>query len=431
MRTLYIECGTTKRNTVNSGIQRVVRNVLRELQEVSEEYGFKSVPVEFTNGRFVVIHDEPLVPLQSFKPLLMNAFIRLDLYLQNSMFLLLYARIRSYLKIWLKEVLGIKNYNNAALKITDKIANVENNPSLVNEASPILLLLDSTWLPGMWEDVDRFSCAGGHVAAVLYDLIPFSHPDTVDELTRVAHTSWWLSAPSHLDSVICISQSVRKEFLTWQKTLKLEKQIPEERVGYFYLGANFKEQDSVVSLVSETVPFFLVVGSLEPRKNHKYVLRVFEMLWANGYNYRLAIVGAYGWKCENIIKEIVTHAEYNSRLFLIRDASDRDLAIMYAKTTCVILPSIAEGFGLPIVEAFQHGAPVLCSDIAVFREVGSNNATYFNVEDYKSLYGLIMQFKVDTGIHLKESNKLSWISWSKSAHMLLEYLNQSAKKEVV
>ena len=427
MRTLYIECGTTRRNPVNSGIQRVVSNILSELQSNSVTHGFKSVPVEFLNGRFVIIDDTPpSAPTLTYKQHLMNVCIRLDLQFQNCWFTFLYAKIRNILKRFIK-TLSRANNNDTVVHIMTITAEEQSEP--MHGDTPILLLIDSSWFPGMWEDVERFRSAGGHVAAVLYDLIPFSHPETVADITRIAHTSWWSAAPLHLDSIICISQAVRKEFLLWQKTQKFERQIPEERVGYFYLGADLRTNDPVVTVLTETTPYYLIVGSLEPRKNHALALEAFQALWDEGYKVRLVIVGGYGWKSDAFLDRIYNHSEYNTNLFLIRDATDRDLSILYAKADGVIVPSIAEGFGLPIVEALQKKAKVFCSDIPIFREVAGINAIYFDPYNYESL-STVLAIDLNT-INKKcqtENNQHNnWLGWKESASMLLSTLTVLSK----
>ena len=430
MRTIYIECGTTNRNPVNSGIQRVVRNIVREAQYISANMGVMCIPVEYVHERFQVLeeknHNHSTTSRQT--NFLFSIIIRLDQFAQQSYFSSTYYRFRHIIKSVVRKKISIKKKNTPSEPIFDNTEEQSNSPSKRYASSPILLLLDSSWIPGMWSEVEKFRAAGGHVTAVLYDLIPFSHPDTVAEATRIAHTTWWSKAPLHVDSVICISQSVREEFLAWQETQKLPRKLAPERVGYFYLGADIAKNDPVLVLITDSIPFYLVVGSLEPRKNHALVLDAFEQLWQRGHEIRLVIVGAFGWKSERLLERIYAHPELNKRLYLIRDASDRDLATLYSKTAGVIIPSIAEGFGLPIVEAFQHGTSVICSDIPVFREVAGVDAVYFDPYDSNSLVKVLSSSSIpgDDQYIVKNSAKKCWLSWQESAESLLSCVNTMA-----
>ena len=291
---------------------------------------------------------------------------------------------------------------------------------------PILLLLDSTWDMHIWPAVDEFRASGGHVCAVLYDLIPFTHPDTVEEHTRELHTSWWLEAPLHLDSVLCISQTVRDQFLSWQQEVGLSRRLAPEQVACFYLGSELhtdSEDDDQLSLIlARKDPYFLVVGSIEPRKNHDVILDAFEILWQEGKSVNLVIVGGHGWKSEAFIDRVSMHPMYKKRLFLLRKTTDAELVLLYSQTAALIIASIAEGFGLPIVEAFQRGAEVLCSDIPVFREIAEDHATYFDPASPISLARTISQKygSLERSLSQKrESETVSWITWKQSAEQLL------------
>ena len=170
----------------------------------------------------------------------------------------------------------------------------------------------------------------------------------------------------------------------------------------------------------------MMVGSIEPRKNHQCVLDAFDLLWQQGNNVRLVIVGAFGWKNDAITARIRQHEKLNDRLFFINDASDRDLVALYGKTSGLVIASLAEGFGLPIVEARLRGVPVICSDIPVFREVARDDACYFDALVPSSLAAAItdqasQQHNTAGAPH---AARASWISWNASARNLLSQLVQ-------
>ena len=128
---------------------------------------------------------------------------------------------------------------------------------------------------------------------------------------------------------------------------------------------------------------WLVVGTIEPRKNHSFILDVFEELWDQGRQDKLVIIGRIGWKCDQVIARMQSHPELEHKLFFFADASDDELLYSYRNSQGLIFASYVEGFGLPIVEAMASKLRVFCSEIPVFREVGGTYPSYFALEDKK------------------------------------------------
>jgi alpha-1,2-rhamnosyltransferase len=127
------------------------------------------------------------------------------------------------------------------------------------------------------------------------------------------------------------------------------------------------------------------VGTLEPRKAYPIALDAFERLWSEGCETRYVIVGRPGWNTRALQRRIRQHSEYGRRLFWLDNASDADLSHLYPRARGLIFPSFVEGFGMPLIEAAHHGARVIASDIPVFREVGGDDAVYFDVLDTQAL----------------------------------------------
>ena len=449
MALIFIECGTSMTSPFHTGIQRVVRNIVRECETVGLSLGHECIPVNFSNSKFRLLeHVQLSAPQATPKPSSIKRFLLSGVRVYKS---IKHHVPRPLHKCvlwtvgWLQRVaeqISVKAHH-YFLRLTyqrlpptiDEVWNQRKFRELpLNAGSPpILLLLDSTWNMKFWPAVDKFRAAGGQVTAVLYDLIPFTHPDTVEEHTRNAHTSWWLEAPKRIDSVICISNTVRSQYLLWQKDSKLSRQLPQERVGYFYLGSEIYSEkhetdDQALSLGNED-PYCLVVGSIEPRKNHSTIVDAFDDLWRRGVPINLVIVGSHGWHSEVFLSRVANHPMANRRLFLFRRTTDAQLALLYGQTTALIIASVAEGFGLPIVEAFQRGARVICSDIPVFREIAGGKALYFDPTNHNELADRILVV-TKTVEETKDIQNVgaSWLTWSDSAKDILQktvYLNEN------
>src|SRR5690606_32808340 len=122
-------------------------------------------------------------------------------------------------------------------------------------------------------------------------------------------------------------------------------------------------------------PYFLFVGTMEPRKNLKALLQAWEMADLNGYELFIA-----GTESAGHIFNSTNHghplrhagSRYAARTAPLRGSQrvtyvpDQDLPALYSGAAALVSPSLYEGFGLPILEAMACGAPVIASDIAVF-----------------------------------------------------------------
>jgi glycosyltransferase involved in cell wall biosynthesis len=117
-------------------------------------------------------------------------------------------------------------------------------------------------------------------------------------------------------------------------------------------------------------PYLLAVGTLEPRKNVPVLLDALRMLRADGRDLQLVIVGRQGWADALPCRELAAHVR------LTGTVSDAELAELYAGAACFVLPSVYEGFGLPLAEAMAAGTPAVASDIPALRELGSEAVRY-------------------------------------------------------
>lgn len=156
--------------------------------------------------------------------------------------------------------------------------------------------------------------------------------------------------------------------------------VPAERLRVVPLGVDHRkatQQEAEQALRRyhlEDRPFFLWVGSLEPRKNVGVLVRAFSALVAaREVPHRLVLAGPLGWLHQGLISD-QERAQLGDRLRSLGSVSDADLRGLYSMATLLALPSLHEGFGLPMLEAMVQGAPVVCSAIAALEEVSGGAA---------------------------------------------------------
>lgn len=279
---------------------------------------------------------------------------------------------------------------------------------------------------------------GMKINFVVYDILPILHPSWWPENVNNLHTAWLDAVLSSSDSVFCISKAVMDDVSDYiQENQQKCKNIPT--LDYFRLGADIDSSvpssglpvdanftlDKIKSNIS-----FLMVGTLEPRKGHRQTLKAFEELWRKGYEFNLVIVGKAGWLMDDLIKKINNHNELNSRLFWLNGISDEYLEELYAISTCLIVASEGEGFGLPLIEAAQKKLPIIARDLKVFKEVAGDNAHYFeNSQDSSALSKEILNWVelYKNSLHVK-SESMDWATWRDSALDLVNKIDLNLNK---
>lgn len=277
----------------------------------------------------------------------------------------------------------------------------------------------------------QLNILGVEINFVVYDILPVLHPEWWPEGMEKIMRQWLESIAEVATGLICISRSVAdevKEWLTANPTHRVES-LP---IGYFHLGADIEnsvpttgipEEASDVLKALASSPSFLMVGTVEPRKGHAQVLSAFELLWKEGHNVNLVVIGKRGWLVENLIERLSTHSILGKHLFWLEGISDEYLERIYELSSAVIMASEGEGFGLPIIEAARHKIPLILRGLPVFREVAGEHATYFTGLEPDALSTAIVDWlEQDRQKKTPSSKDIRFLTWSDSAQSLINLL---------
>lgn len=433
----------------NSGIQRVVRNIVNNLNKLDS--AAVCVPVILKNDKVYSVTQLGPIAGQSVRARaqawLSRQHDRLGR-LRNRIWLAYGQRerkwpfhhspvLRFFLRLSCKAfsfclALPQKLLAYASLSYVDKSRAVEMEP----QAGDVLVLLDSSWHADFFPVAERLQKEGIGIVSVIYDLIPLTHPQFCDEgLVRVFE-QWFDWIARTADGFIAISQTISDQVRS-EVQWRLGRDMAELRwFDHFHLGSEL-DQANPGAVVRQSVQrmckahsVYLMVSTIEPRKNHAYLLNAFEFLWDEGSDVALCFVGKIGWKTEKLIERIKQHPQLNKRLFMFNDLSDRELEYCYSHSRALVFPSYVEGFGLPLVEAMQRGLPAMASDIPVFREIGGDSMAYFGLSEPESLCRLVRRFEASGQFPAPLSlDNWSWLSWRDSAMQLIGRVQGQTKRQ--
>lgn len=269
---------------------------------------------------------------------------------------------------------------------------------------------------------------GVEIFFVVYDILAIQHPECFFENAKDGFLKW-IQAIVSFDGTVCISQSVANEVRDWV-AINVPERLDRLDIKWFHLGADIDNSvpslglpdnaEQVLSQVSSSISF-LMVGTVEPRKRQDLALDAFEMLWDEGVNVNLVIVGKKGWMVDVLCKRMLKHTENGKKFFWLEGISDEYLEKVYSASTCLVAASEGEGFGLPLIEAAQHKLPIIARDIPVFREVAGDHAFYFTASSGAELAASITEWiKLYKAGTYPKSDDMPWQTWKQSARQLLE-----------
>lgn len=205
---------------------------------------------------------------------------------------------------------------------------------------------------------------------MFYDAIPVLHPEWTPRST-VERFPDYLRVLATMDRVLCISEcSERDLYASWAKldiqpkatTAVVPLGLPRSRIpGPDDKVSEFKEKEA---------PVFLMIGTLEARKNHLSLLEASELLWKAGLSFELRLVGMLNRETGQPVVHRLKHLQATGRPVAWEGpVADTDLVNQLGEADVFIYPSRYEGFGIPVIEALAHGLPCILSRNSALREL--------------------------------------------------------------
>lgn len=284
-------------------------------------------------------------------------------------------------------------------------------------------------LPGKPEVVLSFSYHApkmphSRLIYTVHDLVFWMYPEYATDATRLLCQRELLQALSRADGFLFVSNYTRREF-----DLMLPGWLESSNRPYSLApgGSRFPTATAPRSW-SPDAPW-LMVGSLEPRKNHACALEAYEIYRARAIRPRpLVIAGGRGWKSEALHARINSQIEAGVPLIYAGYVPDEELAALYARSFALLAPSWHEGFGLPLVEAMSAGLPGLASLRASLPEIGGDAVRYIAPENPEGFAAAMLAMDTDQ-IGYARRAEAAWargrgFSWETTARSVLDFIEQ-------
>ncbi len=220
--------------------------------------------------------------------------------------------------------------------------------------------------------------AGAAFVPFVHDLIPLSHPEYARPPQVRRHAARVSTVAALADGVVVNSAataaSLRAEFAA--------RGLLAPAVAVAPLGVAPRPAAATASPPPDA-PYFVCLGTIEPRKNHLLLLHLWRDLAARFGDAapRLLLLGRRGWENENILDLLDRCAALRGLVRECGAPGDAVVASLLAGSRALLFPSFAEGYGLPLAEALALGVPALCSDLPALREVGGAVPDYLDPLD--------------------------------------------------
>lgn len=267
------------------------------------------------------------------------------------------------------------------------------------------------------------------VVVTVHDLAFLKYPEHVPRGRRLYLTPGTRWSAKRARKVIAISTNTADDLMTWLG-------LPAKRIEVIPLAPPVSIRPVTGPVLRDFLlkadlkrPYLLTVGTLEPRKNLKTLLRAFATL-VPAIPHDLVLVGPEGWLNEGL-GETLRALDLGGRVRLTGFVSDDELSGWYSAAECFVFPSVYEGFGLPPLEAMRCGAPVVTTNASSLPEVVGEAALTVDPFDADALAAAIKSVLSDgelaADLRARGTARVGEFSWARTARATLEVYREAAR----
>ena len=268
-------------------------------------------------------------------------------------------------------------------------------------------------------------------ACVVHDLSYMYYPETVEE-KNLAHLHRVVPRSiKKADFIITVSETVKseiaKEFSINPNNIIATPIPPDEK--YFQKNNN----EIINKYKIPTAKFIFFIGNLEPRKDLPTLINAYRKLPKEiKAQYSLVIAGGSGWRTTKSREALESAKLAGENVVHVGFVDALDASAFFQQASLFVMPSLYEGFGMPILEAIASRCPVLASDIPVLKEAGQDAAIYAKVRDIddfsNQIHNLLTNDKLRSELIAKGKARLKLISWANNCNLIIEKTQELQEK---
>lgn len=248
--------------------------------------------------------------------------------------------------------------------------------------------------------------AGLRITVLIHDTIPLDFPQFARKGTVEPFRAKLAAVSRHADTLIHITAAARAQ--TEQHLARMGR-IPNGTTAPIGVTVPHPDPDALPNGVILHDPYFVTLGTIEPRKNHSLLLDVWEQLGPDAP--QLLIIGGRGWVDDAMLARLDRLAP-DGPVKVLSGIGDAGVAALLAGARALLAPSFAEGFGLPPLEAASLGIEVIAADLLVTRELLGDKAVYLNPSDSYSWMETIVRLAKTTNPPRANADRLQPPSWA-------------------
>ena len=236
--------------------------------------------------------------------------------------------------------------------------------------------------------IGPFASAAPPFVSVVHDLTPWTNPEWHARRTLVGFVPLWERTVERATRFLCVSNATARELAAAYPETASRIRIARNGVDPGLspgAGPNGPEAERTRQKHAGGERFLLYLGTLEPRKNVESLVLACERLWGSRRSRpHLLLAGGVGWKSAPLLRRIA-RSPFRDKIHTIGYVSPQAARDLYRAAEAFVYPSLAEGFGLPVLEAMACGVPVVASDAPALVEVGGDAALYAPAHDVAEL----------------------------------------------
>lgn len=264
---------------------------------------------------------------------------------------------------------------------------------------------------------------------VIHDLASKIFPKAYPAIERWLQEIALKRAVGRAERIIFVSQATRDDFYRFYD-------FPKDRTNVVPLAPNdnLAVGSGGAYPSSPAKPYMLFVGRLETRKNVVKIIEAYsEFRQSTTFEHKLFLVGRAGFGYNNILDQIFRAKSWQKDIILPGYLSDANLSHLYAGASFFVFPSLYEGFGLPILDAFKFGLPVITSGVSSMPEVAGQAALYVDPNNSHEIALAMKKLAQSDSTRQKLSElgrqQLKSFSWHKTAEQYLEIISSLVEKK--